>query len=148
MRIAFVRGIVLVNLVATSSRADASLLPLRRDFLQQKEVFLSMTSRSDQSPTDAIAAVSEGLEIPAHKVPVPTTVSPEMQTIIGALRRPASTLRPRTIEEWKSIVDASAATAISAMPGLCKRLRVKFETTRRDGVRAYSVTPEDIAPEN
>ena len=107
-----------------------------------------MTPRSDHSPTDALAAVSEGLEIPAHKVPVPTTVSPEMQTIIGAPRRPASTLRPRTIEEWKSIVDASAVTAISALPGLCKRLRVKFETTRLDGVRAYSVTPEDIAPEN
>ena len=109
---------------------------------------MSMIPDSDRSPTDAIAAVSEGLEIPAHKVPVPTTVSPEMQTIIGAPRRPASTLRPRTIEDWKSIVDAFAATAISTLPGLCRRLRVKFETTRLDRVRAYWVTPEDIAPEN
>jgi epsilon-lactone hydrolase len=109
---------------------------------------LSTTPASDHSPGKAVAAVSDGLEIPARKVPLPRTVSPEMQTVIGAPRRPASTLRPRTVEDWKSIVDASAATAIGALPGLCHRMRVRFETASLGGVRAYSVTPEDTAPEN
>jgi acetyl esterase/lipase len=71
-----------------------------------------------------------------------------MRKLIGAPPRPISTLRPKTAEEWKSLVEASAAVTIGALPGLCERLRVKFETTTLDGVRAFKVTPKSIAPGN
>jgi acetyl esterase/lipase len=88
------------------------------------------------------------LELPARTVPTPTTVSPEMRKMIAAPPRPSSTSRPKTAEEWKSMIDASAAVSIGRLPGMCERLRVKFEPTKLDGVRAFSVTPKDIAPEN
>jgi acetyl esterase/lipase len=88
------------------------------------------------------------LEVPARRVPVPATVSPEMQKIIGAPPRPTWKLQPKTNEEWKSIVDAAAAIATATLPGICQRRRVAFEKTTIDGVRAFIVTPEDITPEN
>src|SRR5271166_655891 len=106
-----------------------------------------MTPGKD-SPKGAAAAVSEGLEIPARKVPVPTTVSPEMQALIAAPRRPIFASRPTTVEEWKWIVKEAAVTAVGAVPGLSRRMNVKFEPTWLGEVPAFSVTPEDIAPEN
>ena len=85
---------------------------------------------------------------PARAVPAPATVSLEMQKIIGAAPRPHMKLRPKTAEEWKSLVDALTAATSSILPGMCDRLRVKFEKTTLDGVRAFTVTPEDLAPEN
>jgi epsilon-lactone hydrolase len=91
---------------------------------------------------------STGLELPARFVPVPATVSPEMQRIIGAPPRPTWRLRPKTNEEWRSVVDAAAAASIASLPGICERRRVTFEKTTINGVRAFVVTPEEIAPEN
>jgi monoterpene epsilon-lactone hydrolase len=109
-----------------------------------------MNSRSpDKTSSPAVGLESaDDLEVPARLVPVPATVSAEMQKIIGAPRRRTWKLRPKTNEEWKSIVDAAAAIAIGTLPGLCKRRRVIFEKIVVDGVRAFMVTPQDIAPEN
>ena len=71
-----------------------------------------------------------------------------MQAIIGAPARPVWKSRPKTNEEWKSIVEASAAAAIGALAGMRERLRVEVEQTTLDGVRAFMVAPEAIAPEN
>lgn len=109
-----------------------------------------MNSRSPAKTSSAAAGPgsADDLEVPARLVPVPTTVSAEMQKIIGAPRRPTWKLQPKTNEEWKSIVDAAAAIAIGTLPGICKRRRVTFEKIVVDGVRAFMVTPEHIAPEN
>ena len=61
--------------------------------------------------------------------PVPTTVSPEMQTLIAAPLNPLWTQRPTSAEGWKSLVDSAAATAIARLPGLCARLKVRYERT-------------------
>ena len=80
--------------------------------------------------------------------PVPTTVSPEMQALIGAPFRPTWNVRPATGEAWKSLVDPLASPAIARLPDLCARLRVKFEKTSVGGARAFAVTPEALAPRN
>jgi monoterpene epsilon-lactone hydrolase len=87
-------------------------------------------------------------ETSPRTVPVPTAVSSEMQTIIGAPPRPYWKLRPKTNEEWKAFVDAAAANAISALPALCERRGVTFEKTTIAGVRAFVVTPREIAGAN
>jgi len=88
------------------------------------------------------------LEAPARTVPVPNTVSPEMQKLIGAPLRTNWNIQPKTGEEWKPVAEAGAAALIKNVPGMLERLKVKVERTTIDGVRAFIVTPETIRPEN
>ena len=96
----------------------------------------------------AQTAPSGALEVPAKTIPVPTTVSPQLQKIIGAPLRSNWDIHPKTGEEWKPVADAGAAALVKNVPGMLERLKVKVEKTTIDGVRAYIVTPETIAPEN
>jgi epsilon-lactone hydrolase len=88
------------------------------------------------------------LDVPAKKIPVPTDVSPQLQKIIGAPLRSNWDIHPKTGEEWKPVAEAGAAALIKNVPGMLERLKVKVENTTIDGVRAFIVTPETIAPEN
>jgi acetyl esterase/lipase len=100
-------------------------------------------------PLTHASAQDEGvLRVPAKSVPVPTTVSPQLQKIIGMPLRTNWNVLPKTGEEWKVVADAGAAATIKNLPGMMERLRVKVEKTTIDGVRAFVVTPEVIAPEN
>ena len=96
----------------------------------------------------AQTAAPAAIEVPAKTIPVPTMVSPQLQQIIGAQLRSNWNIQPKTGEEWKPVADAGAAALIKNMPGMLERLKVKVEKTTIDGVRAYIVTPETIAPEN
>jgi monoterpene epsilon-lactone hydrolase len=88
------------------------------------------------------------LNVPARLVPVPSTVSPQMAKIIGAPLRTNWNLLPKTGEEWKLVAEAGAAATIKNIPGMTERLHVTVEKTMIDGVRAFIVTPDVIAPEN
>src|SRR6202045_773790 len=103
-----------------------------------------MTAGNAVAQTTAPAA----LEVPAKTIPVPTDVSPQLQKIIGAPLRSNWNIQPKTGEEWKPVADAGAAVLIKNVPGMLERLKVRVEKTTIDGVRAYIVTPETIAPEN
>jgi epsilon-lactone hydrolase len=87
-------------------------------------------------------------EVPAKTVPVPDTVSPQMQTLIAAPLNPTWNVIPKTAEEWKAQVDASAAAIMRELPALREELRVKVEPRTIDGVKAYMLTPEVIPPQN
>lgn len=89
-----------------------------------------------------------GFEVPARTLPVPGTVSLQVQKLIAAPLRPGWNVLPKTGEEWKPISEAGAAATIRNIPGLTERLKVKVEKTTIDGVKAFIVTPETIAPEN
>jgi epsilon-lactone hydrolase len=80
--------------------------------------------------------------------PTPTTVSPEMQALISAPLNPIWNRRPTNAEGWKSLVDSLAPKAIAGLPGLCDRLRVRFERLTVGGARAFAVTPDVVAPRN
>jgi acetyl esterase/lipase len=96
----------------------------------------------------AQTAQPSGLQVPAKTIQVPSTVSPQLQKIIGAPLRTNWDIQPKTGEEWKPVADAGAIPTIKNVPGMLERLKVKVEKTTIDGVRAYIVTPETIAPEN
>ncbi len=96
----------------------------------------------------AQTASNAGTEVPARTLPVPDTVSPQVQKLIAAPLRPGWNVLPKTGEEWKPVSEAAAQGAIKNLPGLTERLKVKIEKTTIDGVRAFIVTPETIAPEN
>src|SRR5437762_12487619 len=101
------------------------------------------------APFAGAQTASQGArELPARSVPVPETVSPQMQKLIAAPLTPTWNVIPKTAEEWKAQVDASAAATMRGLPALREQLRVKVEPMTIDGVKAYLLTPEVIPPEN
>ena len=104
--------------------------------------------RTAAALTLATQVHAQGLDVPAKKLPVPATVSPQIQKLIDAPRRAGWDVLPKTGEEWKPVAEAGAANTMKVLPGLLERMKVKVEKTTIDGVRAFVVTPETIAPAN
>jgi len=88
------------------------------------------------------------LQVPAKAVPVPTDVSPEMQRIIAAPRRPAWDVLLKTGEEWRATANALAGKKLQELPAMRERLHVKVEARQIAGVSAFMVAPEEIPPAN
>ncbi|MEO8051126.1 MAG: alpha/beta hydrolase fold domain-containing protein, partial [Acidobacteriota bacterium] len=86
--------------------------------------------------------------LPARTIPVPNSVSPQMQKLIAAPLSPTWNVIPKTANEWKKQVDAAAAAAMAAMPALRQALDVKVEPMIIGGVKAHMVTPRNVPPEN
>jgi epsilon-lactone hydrolase len=105
-------------------------------------IAIGSPSVSAQSPVAGMR------EVPAKSLPVPDTVSPQMQKQIAAPLTPTWNVIPKTSEEWRAQVNAGAATAARALPTLRQALRVKSEPTVLDGVKAHLLTPEDVPSEN
>ena len=91
---------------------------------------------------------AQTLDVPAKKLSAPNTVSPQMQALIDAPRRTGWDVLPTTGEAWRKVADAAAVGTLKALPDLVERMHVTVEKTTIDGVRAFIVTPANIAPEN
>jgi len=87
-------------------------------------------------------------DMPARSVPVPDTVSPQMQKIIAAPLPPTWNVIPNTVDEWRAQVDAGAAAIVQALPALRAQLHVTVEPHVIDGVKTFTVTPETIPAQN
>jgi epsilon-lactone hydrolase len=94
--------------------------------------------------TKSQSAAPEPRQVPARSVPVPTTVSPEMQALISAPPSSNWNVAPKSIEEWRPLSAPSAGRSAA----LRERFRVKTEPLTVNGVNAFMVTPEVIAPGN
>ena len=81
----------------------------------------------------AIAQTPVRRNVPARTIPVPDTVSPQMQKLIAAPLNPAWDVIPKTADEWKAQVNASAAAALQTLPALRQELHVKVEPLTVDG---------------
>ena len=88
------------------------------------------------------------LQVPARTLPVPTDVSPELQKIIAAPRRPGWDKLWKTGEEWRAVANEQAAQTLETLPAMRERLHVTVKPTTIDGVRAFVVTPDVIPPEH
>lgn len=87
------------------------------------------------------------LQVPARSVPVPTTVSPAMQELIGAPLSDNWNNVPKTTEEWKAIAARSAAGGRD-LSALREQLEVDVEPLTLNGVKGFTLTPRTIPPEN
>ncbi|BAT60693.1 putative acetyl-hydrolase LipR precursor [Variibacter gotjawalensis] len=94
------------------------------------------------------ALAQQPLDVPAKQLPVPNTVSPQVQKLIGAPLRNNWNIQPKTGEEWKVVADQGAEPTIKNLPKLLDDLKVKVEKQTIDGVRVFVVTPEKILPQN
>src|SRR5215831_8449932 len=87
-------------------------------------------------------------DVPAKVLPVPDTVSPQMQAVIGQPYGPNWNVVPKSPAEWKAIVDNAAAQVSSGLPEIRQQLDVNVQPTSIDGVKAFIVTPSTIPPPN
>jgi epsilon-lactone hydrolase len=87
-------------------------------------------------------------EVPARSLPVPGTVSPQVQKLIAAPLRQNWDNPPTSGEAWRTAANAGAAATIQGLPAMRERLHVKVEPATMDGVKVFVVTPDAIPPEN
>ena len=87
-------------------------------------------------------------EIPARTLPVPDTVSPQMQAILARPLDPAFNIAPERTAEWKERVDKAALLTVAGLLQLREALGVTVTSTTIAGVRAFNVTSKSIPPEN
>ncbi len=106
---------------------------------------LPLSAQTSASPP---SAEPDALQVPARSIPVPDTVSPEMQAIIRAPYNPLWNITPKTPDEWKAINEKFSAPTLKALPELRERLGVSVQPTTIAGVHAYIVTPKSIRSEN
>jgi monoterpene epsilon-lactone hydrolase len=84
-------------------------------------------------------------EVPARMLSVPDTVSPEMQKLVGAPLSVTWNSIPKTPDEWNAFSTGRGGAGAAT---LRDRLGVKSEPMTVNGVKAYMLTPNVIAPEN
>jgi acetyl esterase/lipase len=85
------------------------------------------------------------LAVPARDIPVPNTVSPEMQKRL-AMPVPRQTPMPTTPEEWKKLQREADAAAEKVVRKAIALLGAKVEPADVAGVKCYRVTPKVVAP--
>ena len=87
--------------------------------------------------------------VPGRAIPVPGTVSPQLQATIAApYRIPAWDADPKSAAEWKDLITRLANAGAAARREAREKLGVTLEPTVIGGVKAFIVTPKEIAPEN
>jgi monoterpene epsilon-lactone hydrolase len=96
----------------------------------------------------AQSVATNAREVPARSIPVPDTVSPQMQAIIARPFNPAFNLTPETTAEWKKRVDDAASATVAALPKVREALGVTVEPSTMAGVKVFVAMPRSIAPAN
>ena len=87
--------------------------------------------------------------VPARSIPVPSTVSPLLQSTIAApYRVPAWNADPVGVAGWNALVNNLAAQTATSTRELEKHLSITREDIVINGVKAFLLTPPVISPEN
>ncbi len=98
--------------------------------------------------TTAWAQTPAPRDVPAKSIPVPSSVSPELQAVIAQPLRAGWNTPPTTPEGWAQLVkDLEAAVSATTQP-MADRLHVAIDASTIDGVKVYTVTPAEIPPQN
>jgi len=87
-------------------------------------------------------------EVPARSIPVPNTVSPQMQAIIAQPLNSSWNVVPTTVEEWKARVEKAALGVMAELPHLREALGVTVVPSAIGGVKVFLVTPKAIPARN
>jgi acetyl esterase/lipase len=87
--------------------------------------------------------------VPGRVIPVPATVSPQLQAAIaGPYRIPAWDANPKTAEEWKALVSKLADAGMEQRRAARDKLGVTMEPGVIGGVKVFTLTPREVRPEN
>jgi len=96
----------------------------------------------------APATPADAREVPSRSIPVPDTVSPQMQAIIAQPFDPSFNVAPKTTAEWKARVEKASLLYLAALPKVREALGVSVEPTSLGGAKAFIVTPKSISKRN
>lgn len=99
---------------------------------------------------DEVAPEDEGSRyIPAKNLPVPATVSPEMQSVISRPLNPLVYYIPQTTAQWHSIVGRiNTMVKDTVLPRLMQFFPAETKPQVIGGVNAYMIVPESLSNEN
>src|SRR5262249_20566368 len=87
--------------------------------------------------------------VPGRSIAVPDTASARLQASIAApYRIGAWNANPRNAAEWKELIGKNAAAGTALRQQAREKLGVTIEPTVLGGVKAFIVTPKEIAPAN
>jgi acetyl esterase/lipase len=86
--------------------------------------------------------------IPARTIPVPNTVSPELQKLIAPAWSGNKSPVKFTSEEWKALQKRRDEGSARALQLIKQNFHVSVQEEEIAGVRVYRVRPQAIAPEN
>jgi acetyl esterase/lipase len=101
------------------------------------------------APMTAAPQVPTGTrEVPSRVIPVPDTVSPQMQAVMARPFDPSFNLEPQTTAEWKARVEKVALATVAGLPKLREALGVTVQPATMAGVKVFIVTPKSMAPQN
>ena len=87
-------------------------------------------------------------EVPAKTVPVPNTVSSELQALIAQPLRAGWDTPPTTPDGWAQLVKQLETTVGATTQPMADRLHVTIEPSTIEGVKVYVLTPAEIPPQN
>ncbi|MBW6396638.1 alpha/beta hydrolase [Roseomonas sp. HJA6] len=90
----------------------------------------------------------EARPVPARLLPVPGTVSPELQRLIAAPYPVGWNVTPTDAAGWRQVQVASSAAIEPHMAALAASLRVRVEPSSIAGVPVFIVTPETLPAAN
>lgn len=126
--------------------APVSSHPSRRAFLAGG---IAATAFSAVGPALAEAPpAAGGRMVPARPLPVPDTVSPELQARIAAGLAPGWDEVPTDAAGWRRLAAESAAAVAPILPKLKQSLGITVEPGVIAGVPVFTITPASIPPEN
>jgi epsilon-lactone hydrolase len=83
-------------------------------------------------------------EVPARSLPVPMTVSPELQKAIAAPPKLNPNLVPKNADEWRALQTLVNGASTRHVAALAKQLDVAIVPTTVAGVACFRLTPTDI----
>src|SRR5262249_44085462 len=118
---------------------------------------LTRTATAETSPDFAALEAAENAAnaapgprtVPGRSIPVPGTASPELQATTAApFRVPNWNANPKSADEWKALINRLATAAAANQKTVREKLGVTLEPTMIGGVKAFIITPKEIAPPN
>jgi acetyl esterase/lipase len=102
-----------------------------------------------EAAQNAANATAGPRTVPGRSIPVPTTVSPELQAMIGApYTKDGWNADPRSAQEWKDLVGRLASESAAMQKGMREKLGVTIEPTVIGGVKAFILSPGVIPAVN
>lgn len=90
-------------------------------------------------PAESQMSAGSERTAPARSIPVPDTVSSQMQMLIAAEHHAA--VAPASAAQWKALVDGAAAMDLTRIAALRKQFDVKVEPAVIGNVRCFIITP-------
>ena len=102
---------------------------------------LAVLTLSLQAPAQELVSK---LAVPARELPIPNTVSPELQKVLARPVAPQTEM-PTTAEGWKKLQQERDTVGEATAKARAERLGVKIEAAEVGGVRCYRLMPKEVA---